>query len=66
LYGLRKAAERDGDARNKIASEFRGRRDQETILANIEKQALFTFFKGNEDRCMGDDARIETTFDSRS
>jgi len=62
-YGLRKAVERDRDASNKIASEFTRCRYQEAVLTDIEKQALFTFIKGDEDRRTGGDARIKAAFD---
>jgi len=65
-YGLGKTVERDRDASNKIASEFTRCRYQEAVLADIEKQAFFTFIKGDEDRRLRGDARIEAAFDCGS
>lgn len=64
LYGLRKTVERDGDTSNKIAAEFRRWREQETVLADIKKQALVSFVKGNENRGLRGNARIEATFEA--
>lgn len=68
LHGLGKAIEREGEASDKIGSQVCGRREQETVLAYIEKEASlrFVFVEGNEDRRLRDDARIEAAFDNRS
>jgi hypothetical protein len=68
LNWLRKTIEPEREASDKIGCQAPGRRDEETIFADIEKKALFriVFVEGDEDRCLRDDARIKAAFDGRN
>jgi hypothetical protein len=64
LHGLRKAAERDSNARNKVARERNRRRNQEAVFTYIEEQAVASFVDSDVDRRMRGDARVKTPLDT--
>lgn len=67
LYGFRKGAEGNGDARNKIACKVSRRGDEKTIFADVQQQGFLACVRrtnGQEKGGMRDDARIEAAFES--